>query len=51
MEKMDKRSIEIIVDDVVRSLQILLRHIDETLLSYLTKTRKMINYYLICEFL
>jgi hypothetical protein len=39
-EQLDKRSLDIIVDDALRFSRILSRHIDETRRSYLTKTRK-----------
>jgi hypothetical protein len=40
---MDKRSLDINVDEALRFLQNLPRHINETCLSCLTKTRKMLN--------
>jgi hypothetical protein len=43
MEELDKSSVDIIDDDAIRSLQILSLHVDETHMSYLTKTRKMLS--------
>jgi hypothetical protein len=43
MEQLDKKSLDIIVDDVLRTLQKKSWHIDETRMSYLIKTSKMLK--------
>jgi hypothetical protein len=44
MEELDKSSVDIINGGAIRYLQILSIHVDETHMSYLTKTRKMVSF-------
>jgi hypothetical protein len=44
MEQIDKRNLDMIVDDAFQSLHILSRHIDKTCRSYLTKASSMVNW-------
>jgi hypothetical protein len=44
MEQLDKRSLNIIVNDGLQNLHILSHHINEIRRSYLTKINKMLNW-------